>query len=98
MNKSVLEKPATASMPLVLSLGLIMMFWVDFNFDSFSLFFYLDWYLPLLAAWLGFRYGVRVLLAWWPLALIPDVHFSLLDGVKMGFGTSMSILLLSLAY
>jgi len=96
MDNPAPEKLATASMPLVLSLGLIMMFWVDINFDSFSLFFYLDWYLPLLAAWLGFRYGVRVLLAWWPLTLIPDVHFSLLDGVKMGFGTSMSTLLLSL--
>lgn len=54
------------------------------------------WFLPVLAAWLASRHGIGVLLAWWPLALLPSLGVTLDGGVGFRFGVSNATLLLSL--
>jgi len=96
MNTLPTAKRGNVSATLVLSLGVLMTGWASLWLAGFTLSVDLRWYLPILAAWLGHCYGARVLLAWWPLAVVPQVGFRLWDGPYVGFGVSTTTLLLSI--
>jgi hypothetical protein len=96
MNTLPTAKRGNVSATLVLSLGVLMTGWASLWLAGFPLSVDLRWYLPILAAWLGHCYGARVLLAWWPLAVVPQVGFRLWDGPYVGFGVSSTTLLLSI--
>ena len=81
---------------LVLALGLLAS--VSFNWQivpTFSLWLDLTWFLPLLGAWLAHRHGLAVLLAWWPLFVLPKVTVLIAGSLSISLGASATTLLLT---
>jgi hypothetical protein len=91
-----------SSAVLVFVIGLLMSGSFSIDFEDVHLIFSLEWFLPLVAAWLAQRYGIQALYAWWPLAFMPFFGFSLwnghraFDGLGISFSMSTATLLLGL--
>lgn len=82
--------------PLVFALGFLMTGSVGIRITEFlPLSLSLTWFLPLLAAWFAHRHGLRVMRAWWPLALLPSFGVTL-GSAGISFGVSTATLLLAL--
>ncbi len=81
---------------LVLALGLLAS--LSFNWQivpTFSVWLDLTWFLPLLGAWLAHRHGLAVLLAWWPLFILPAVNLVIWGSLRISLGASATTILLT---
>jgi hypothetical protein len=95
MTASSADLPREPSGLRVFVLGLLMTGSVGIRITDFlPLSLNLTWFLPLLAAWFAHRHGVRVLRAWWPLALLPSFGITL-GSAGISFGVSTATLLLA---
>ncbi len=95
MNKQRQGRLVELSPILLLFLGILMTVRLGFYAtETVYLGFNLQWFIPVLAAWIGRHCGARALFAWWPLALLPIMSVRL-GPASVGLGLSATTLLIA---